>query len=200
MGRPSRLFITLAAAIALAAPAAAQFSDSYNFLKAVRERDGSKATELLDKPGRAALSARDPSTGETALHIIVRAHDQTWLGFLLNRGAQIEAKDSRGNTPLGVAAQTGDADAARILLVVGANPNTANDSGETPLIFAVQRRDTAMARQLVTAGADPTRRDTIAGKSAADYAAEDARGTALVKILADAKPRKPAANIAGPVR
>ena len=38
--------------------ASAQFSDSYNFLKAVRDRDGSKATDLLSKPGTVIVDTR----------------------------------------------------------------------------------------------------------------------------------------------
>lgn len=203
MGASRRLVTSLGLALVaggLGVPAAAQFSDGYSFLKAVRDRDGAKATEYLDKPGHPALETHDPSTGETALHIVVRRHDQTWLAFLLGRGAQIDARDRGGNTPLLVAAQTGDPAAVQLLLQAGAGVNTANDQGETPLIYAVQRRDLEMARQLVAAGADPKRRDNLSGKSAADYAAEDRRASAIAKVLTDAHPKALPANVSGPTR
>lgn len=202
MGVSRRFFTIVACGLAAAAamPAAAQFSDSYTFLQGVKDRDGDKVMPLVDKPGAPVLNVRDPNTGETAVHIVVKRHDMTWLGFLLGKGAQPDLKDRAGNTPLLVAAQTGDADAARLLIEVGANVNAINASGETPLILAVHARDTVLARVLVANGANPKLRDTIAGKSAADYAAEDSRGAAIVRILADAKPKGPSAVISGPVR
>ena len=60
-------------------------------------------------------------------------------------------------------------------------------------------RDVALVHLLMDSGANPKIADTIAGKSAADYAADDPRGAAIAKILADAKPVAKKA-IAGPVR
>ena len=48
---PPRLPVPLVVLALLATPAAAQFNDGYNFLKAVKDRDGTEATKLLDKPG-----------------------------------------------------------------------------------------------------------------------------------------------------
>lgn len=189
----------LLAALALAAgsvPAAAQFSDSYNFLKAVRDRDVTKATELAQKAG-APVNARDYTTGETPLIVVTKGRDLPWLGFLLQNGAKTELKDGQGNTPLTTAAQIGWIEGARILLQVGASPNLANNRGETPLILAVQQRDPAMVRLLLAQGADPKISDRVAGKSARDYAAEDNRAAAILKLLDDAKPK---AAVTGPVR
>ncbi|WP_116091023.1 ankyrin repeat domain-containing protein [Sphingomonas crusticola] len=186
-------------ALAWAVPAAAQFSDSYNFLKAVRDADGDKATELLAKPGAPVLNTRDPSTGESALHIVIKQHNDNWVAFLLSKGAIPDLKDRQGNTPLHVAALAGDPTAANYLLLQRAKVDVVNNNGETPLILAVHRKDVVVVRQLVEAGADPKIADTIAGKSALDYANDDPRGAALVKILSDAKPA-PKKAISGPVR
>lgn len=186
------------AALAFAAPAPAQFSDSYNFIKAVRDADGAKAMEFLNKPGAPALNTRDPNTGETALHIVVKRHDQTWLTYLLSLGAQTELKDRNGNTALMTAAQLSDSDSARVLLQYGAKVNTTNTGGETPLIIAVQRRDLASIRTLIQNGADPKIADHVTGKNARDYASEDSRGAAALKILDDAKPKP--ATVMGPTR
>jgi ankyrin repeat protein len=202
MGFSVRFSMIVAAALGLAfaLPASAQFSDSYSFLQGVKDRDGAKVMPFLDKPGSPVLNTRDGSTGDTALHIVVKRHDTDWLTFLLYRGANTEIKDRSGNTPLMIAAQTGDVASVNTLISYGANPNTINSSGETPLIFAVHLRNVEMVHALIAAGADPSIRDNIAGKSATDYAAEDKRGTAMVRALADAKP-KAATNkkIAGPV-
>lgn len=203
MGVRNRFAMIAAGAIglALATPSMAQFSDSFSFLKAVKDRDGDKAMPFLNKPGAPVLNTRDPNTGETALHIVVRGHDTTWLSFLLSRGANTEIKDRNGMTPILVAAQTGDADSTRLLITAGANVNATDNSGETPLILAVRNRDLVTGRMLVTAGANPDTPDTIAGKSAREYATEDRRSTAMLKLLDEAKPAKASnSKIAGPVR
>jgi ankyrin repeat protein len=197
-GRVSRAMLA-GLLLACAAPAMAQFSDSYNFLKAVREADGNEAMKYLNKPGAPVLNTRDPSTGETALHISVKAHQDSWVGFLLNKGARPDIKDRDGNTPMHYAALFGDPTALGYLISVSANVNAINNNGETPLILAVHRRDPAVVQQLVDAGADPKIADTIAGKNALEYARDDSRGAAVLKILQDAQPSAKKKKVAGPV-
>lgn len=182
---------------ALAAPAVAQFSDSYNFLKAVRERDGAKAQELLGKGGPTLVDTQDGNTGERGVHIVVKERDMSWLGFLIQKGARIEVKDNQGNTPLMVAARIGNVDAARLLIARGGNLNAANSLGETPLIMSVQRRDTAMTRLLLTQGADPAKRDITSGMSARDYAVRDGRSDAIIRLMDEIKPAAKK-SVAGP--
>jgi ankyrin repeat protein len=176
--------------------ASAQFSDSYNFLKAVRDRDGSKATDLLSKPGTVIIDTRDVSTGETALHIVVKRRDATWLAFLLARGAKADIRDRDGNTPLISATQIGFVEAADMLLKRRAQVDATNGQGETALILAVQQRDLAMVRLLLAAGANPARTDRAAGMSALDYARRDTRAAVILKLLEETKPAKP---VAGPM-
>jgi ankyrin repeat protein len=193
-----RMLATICGALALLMPVAAQaqFSDSYNFLKAVRDRDGAKVTELLGS-GSTIVDTRDRSTGETGLHIVTKRRDATWLRFLLGRGAKHDVRDNDGNTPLMLAARLGFADGAQILLSSGANVNQANASGETPLIAAVQNRDMATVRVLLAAGADPNKADTLAGMSARDYAERDGRSRVILDMIDNAK-EKPSGPVAGP--
>lgn len=160
----------IAVALALAAtPAAAQFNDGYNFLKAVKDRDGTEATKLLDKPGSILVNTSDQSTGETALNIVLRRRDETWTRFLLERGANPNKADKRGVTPLSIASGLGFVEGVELLLKRGANVDVADGTGETPLIAAVHRRDIAMIRLLLKNGADADRSDN-SGRSARDYA------------------------------
>lgn len=168
----------------LAVPALGQqFSESFKFLKAVRDRDGATVQGTLSTPNPAILNARENSTGEGALHIVVRGRDYTWLSFLLARGARPDLQSNDGSTPLGLAAQLGWTEGADLLLSQQANPNLANRRGETPLIFAVQRRDLPMVRLLRAHGADPNQTDSVAGNSALDYARQDGRAQAIVQAL-----------------
>ncbi|HEX8644369.1 MAG TPA: ankyrin repeat domain-containing protein [Allosphingosinicella sp.] len=187
-----------AAVLAIAAvPAFAQFSESFNFLKAIRERDNVKVSQIVANPSSTAINARDRATGEGALHILVRGRDLAWLVYILSHGARPDLQDNRGNTPLMAAAQIGWAEGAEALLARRASVDLANSRGETPLILAVQRRDIAMVRVLMARGADPSRTDNVAGYSALDYARRDNRAGPLLRLL---EARRPAAPAAGPPR
>lgn len=186
--------------LAMATPVVAQGfgSDSYTFLKAVRERDGNKATELLDKPTASTLiGARDRDTGEGVLHIVTRRRDLTWMNFMLSKGAPVNARDDDGMTPLMVAAQLGWLEGVQALLQAGAGADIGNSRGETPLILATQARSLPVVTQLLAQGADPHKTDNVAGMSAIDYATRDGRSPAVLRALQEAK-TKPKKPVAGP--
>ena len=187
------------AVIVTATPAVAQLgqSESYQFLQAIREAKGEDVDKMLNKPGTVIVNTHDRATGETALHIVVRRGDTTYINYLLARGADPNVKDGEGNTPLLLAANTGGTGMIDMLVKGGANVNLANSRGETPLIRAVQRRDLAMVRVLLADGADPDQSDRIAGLSARDYAHQDTRTPALAKVI-DETPKKPKRAVAGP--
>lgn len=202
----SRVYRILAAAAlaasitgSIAAPLAAQrFSDGYTFLKAVRDRDGTAAESVLANPSSTVVNTRDPSSGEGALHILVRGRDLTWLAYLLGRGARADLQTSDGTTPLGLAAQIGWLEGAQQLIARRANVNLANNRGETPLILAVHGRQLEMIRLLIGQGADPARTDSVAGYSALDYARQDRRDTTIARLLEAPPARRP--EIVGPTR
>jgi ankyrin repeat protein len=183
----------------MAAPAGAQlnFSNSYTFLKAVKDRDGQKVTDLLSSPSSTVINTKESGNGNGALHIIARDRDISWLNFLLTKGAKANIQNGSGDTPLLVATQIGWAEGADLLLRRGASVDLANGRGETPLILAVQNRDIAMVRLLLAKGANPRRTDSVAGYSALDYAKRDGRAAAIVKLLEEPA-AKPAREVAGP--
>jgi len=181
----------------IAAPAPAQhYSDGYTFLKAVKDRDGDKATELISSPGSTVINIREPGgAGDGALHMLARDRDMTWLSFLLAKGDKPDIQNHDGLTPLAVTAQIGWVEGADRLLRGGAKVDLANMRGETPLIIAVQRRDIAMVRLLLSRGANPKKTDSVAGYSALDYARQDGRSPAIVKLLEEEQaPKKEAAG------
>lgn len=201
MNRKLKLGLAAASALgAISVPAAAQkFSDSFTFLQAVKERDGSTAENMLSRPSAAVLNAKDSSSGEGALHILTRGRDRGWLGFLLGKGARADIQNKDGDTPLMLATQLGWVEGAELLLRVGANVDLPNRRGETPLMFAVRNTDAAMVRMLLGKGANPKRTDNVTGYSALDHAKQNVRAAAIVKLL-EAAPAKPARPAAGPPR
>lgn len=167
----------------VATPAAAQRKrEGYEFLEAVRERDGDKALELMNQPGSVLINAKDITSGETALHIVTQRRDPVWMRFLLSRGANPNAETKDGITPLEVAAQLGYVEGMEILLERGAQVDPTNIAGETPLIAAVHRRDAGMIRALIAKGADPGRADN-SGRTARDYAQLMGQGSRVLEEI-----------------
>jgi uncharacterized protein len=166
--------IPLVAALSLAAVAAplaaqAMFSDSYNFLEAVRDRDGDKVTTIVSTPGSTLINTRDKASGDTALHIVAQRRDAVWVRFLTQKGANPNVANKDGLTPIMISSSLGDIDSMVALIKAGARIDDANGLGETPLISATHRRDIEMVRMLLDKGADPDRNDN-SGRSARDYA------------------------------
>jgi uncharacterized protein len=188
-----------AALLLSAAPASAQrFSDSYEFLNAVRKADGSKVNKFLQDKTLRIINIKDRSTGEGALHIAAKRRDALYLRvFLQQDDVNRNLRDGDGNTALLLAVAGDWADGVDILLKYSVDVNMANNGGETPLIRAVQIHDAGIVEKLLKAGADPDRGDFGSGKSARDYAREDTRYPAIARLLADA-PKKGSAAAAGP--
>jgi ankyrin repeat protein len=177
-------------AVSVAAPAAAQFqSEGYQFLEAVKDRDGDTATDMLNKPGSTIVNTRDITTGETGLHIVVQRRDALWTRFLLQRGADPNIRNKQGLTPLQVATTLGFTEGVEALLKGGASVNIGDQTGETPLIAAVHQRNVELVRLLLDQGADPDHNDN-SGRSARQYV-ELMTGNAMMKqVFKDADDKR----------
>ena len=181
----------------LSVPAdAQQLSDGYTFLKAVRDDDGTKAQSLVEAPGSVVLNYRDPTTGEAAIHEVVKRRDARWLSYFLGRGQRPDYPTARGDTPLTLAAQMGWIEGAQLLIARRANVNAPDGSGQTPLILAVQNRNLQMVQLLLDSGANPKIADRLAGLNALDYARRDSRAAAILRLM-EQPPKKPK-EIVGP--
>lgn len=91
--------------------------------------------------------------------------------MLLDRGANIEHKNTHGSTPLTFACGDGSASMVESLLARKANVNAANADGTTPLMYACGNRmaGEAVIPMLIKAGANPTQKDND-GHTALNYA------------------------------
>jgi ankyrin repeat protein len=187
--------MTAVTLVALSAPAAAQLggSSGYDFVEAVRNRDGNKVQTLLRDHPTGLLDARG-GDGNTALLISIAARDEEWTGFLLNQGADPNVAGNRGDTPLIAASRIGFDQAVEWLLSVGAKVDATNKMGETALIMAVQQRQTQIVRRLLAAGADPDKTDAAAGYSARDYAQRDTRSRDILQLIQAKKPKAASAR------
>lgn len=192
--RRMQMLLVPVAAVALAMPAAAQFSDGYKFLKAVKDKDGATATEMLNKPGANTLvNTKDSETGDGAIHITVRRSDAPWMALVLRAGGNPNLRDAQGNTPIILATQVRWADGIRLLLDFGVQVNAQNRLGETALLKAVQARDLESVKLLLEGRANPDVADN-SGTSPRSFAEADPRGAAIARLFKDIPVKKPAAT------
>jgi uncharacterized protein len=189
-----RAFAFLVGVAVIAAPAAAQTltTPGYDFIDAVKKRDGDKATSVLTNHPEGLINTKD-GEGNTALIIAINRSDETWTGFLLNKGADPNLPGKNGDTPLIAAARVDFEQAMEWLVGLGARVDATNRMGETPLIIAVQQREPQIVRFLLQNGADPDKTDHAAGYSARDYATRDNRARDILKMINDKKPKAAAA-------
>lgn len=92
--------------------------------------------------------------GSTALHHAAGFGPLGNLQLLINKGADVNAKNRRGSTPLHWAIH--DEAKVRLLLTEGANVNARQAQGRTPLYLAAMLGDSVPTiRLLLSRGADP---------------------------------------------
>lgn len=197
--RSTLLSALLLVGLSTAAPTVAQLnqSDGYKFLQAIKDEKGDDVIAFLDKPGATVINTRDTTTGEGALHIVVRRGNATYLGYLLGKQADPNLRNFKGETALVLAAQSGRVDMIATLVKYGARVDLADSSGQTALIFAVQRHDLDMVRTLLDLGADADKKDLLQGLSARDYAHQDNRSSAIATAI-DVTPKKVPRAVSGP--
>lgn len=177
------------AAASLSTPAVAiQGSDIDAFVGAVRDRDGDKATQLLNTRRGTVVNGRN-AEGKTALIVAIERRDDLWTGFLLQEGADPNLASRSGETPLIAAARVGFEAGVELLLATGAKVDATNRMGETALILAVQQRSAPIVRMLLEEGADPDKADAAAGYSARDYAKRDSRARDVLAVIENSKRR-----------
>lgn len=166
--------VAILSTAAIASVASAQVGgkrEGYVFLEAVRDRDGTVATDMVEQPGGDSLiNTRDLVTGDTALHIVAARRDTAWIRFLGASGANPNLANKEGATPLMISTRLGHIEGVTALLEIGARVDPVSGTGETPLIFAVHGRDVPLVRALLANGANPDRTDN-SGRSARDYVA-----------------------------
>lgn len=85
----------------------------------------------------------------------VKNRDEAAVRRLLQRGADVNAREADGSGPLYWAAYRDDVGITELLLRAGADVKTASRYGVTPLLAACLNGSPALVEQLLNAGADP---------------------------------------------
>ncbi len=107
-----------------------------------------------------AMSANDTRASETPtpppapLHAAAARDDVGTVRSLLNRGADIDRRDSRGRTALLVATHRNAVNAARALIEAGADVNAMDDISDSPYLYAGAEGRLEILRLALANGAD----------------------------------------------
>jgi uncharacterized protein len=106
--------------------------------------------------GNRALISVQSSDGWTPLHLAAFFGKIEAARFLLNKGAEVNARSSNAmeNTPLHAAAAGRHVDVIRLLLDRGASVNARQHGGWTAMHAAAQSGDLEIAKTLLAGGAD----------------------------------------------
>lgn len=196
--RKTLLLLAGTLAVAFSTPAAAQFyTQGYKFLEAVRKGEGQEVIDMLAATNNNIITARDVTSGDTALHIVARRRDLEYLKYLTQKGADVNAENKAGETPMSIAVGLDWLEGVEYLVSKNARVDFTNSTGETPLIQAVHRRSVDMIEMLLKAGADPDRNDN-SGRSARDYAMLDSRNSRVLAAIEEHEQKKSAEPAYGP--
>jgi Ankyrin repeats (3 copies)/Ankyrin repeats (many copies) len=143
---------------------------------AIETGDISRVTQLLNRGARLNVllpDGQDPTNEyrqrATPLHWAAFANQTQVARLLLDRGADVNARDNADKTPLQYALwddkylfkeKSGPmAELATLLLTHGANPNVYDKDHHTPLYGAIRGANVEMVRVLLEHGADPSLKD-----------------------------------------
>jgi uncharacterized protein len=101
------------------------------------------AAQALVKRGAAVNRA-----GWTPLHYACSGPDNGVAAFLIEQGAELNARSENGTTPLMMAARYGNSELVPLLLKAGAEPRAANEQELTAADFAQRGGRDLMAKEL----------------------------------------------------
>ena len=92
--------------------------------------------------------------GSTALMVAAAAGQNEVIQFLLEKGADVNAKKIFDYTPLMISINNSQTETARLLIEKGAEVNAFTNIKETPLSFAIEKCNAQLVNLLIEKGAD----------------------------------------------
>ena len=176
------IFALLVMFAGVSMPAQAQFSATWDMIKAVDDGELIEARQLILNGANPNARGED---GYPALMMAGEARNLKMMKMLLENGARVDTRsEERKETTLMRRAEVGDAEAVNVLLENGADVNAQDRGGETSLMKATRSRKTRAVRALIEAKADVSKSD-YTGHTAMDYAIA-ARARGVIKLLEQA--------------
>lgn len=122
------------------------------FQQAIRNNDVERILALLHQGNQ--VNIKHPHDLSTPLHWAIRSQHNGILALLLEKGAELNAKNREGRTPLHEAILGGNSVAIDMLLAKGASINAQDKTGSTPLHLAALFGNISTIERLLEHGAD----------------------------------------------
>jgi ankyrin repeat protein len=141
-------WVGVAAAAAVAA--GPQGNDRTDLSLAIRQGNLAAVRAIVEK--RPALVMSGDDSGFTPLHIAATAGGVDIIAYLLERGADLEARTAGGQTPVFQTVPLASQEAFAYLLEKGANLNARDNQGKTILQFALAWRRPSMVDVILRHG------------------------------------------------
>jgi ankyrin repeat protein len=116
------------------------------------------------------VNVRDPEFNRTPLHYAAEGGHLSTVQLLLNRRAQVNARNAEGITPLMLAAMGGHLAIVRLLIARRASLNTMDSNRLTALMYASMYAHPRVVRELLLAGANRTIRGNLNNSTAYEQA------------------------------
>ena len=126
----------------------------------------------------AAANAADSDIADAAMR-----GNKAEVRRLIERKADVNARQADGSTALHWAAQADDVELADLLIHAGVKPSSTNNAGATPMLLACQNGSAAMISRLLAAGVDPNAALTSFGDTALMMASRTGRVDAVKLLL-----------------
>ncbi len=95
------------------------------------------------------MEAKGGAYGETCLIIAALEGHLSICRLLIDKGAQLEAKNRYGNTPLQLAAERGHVEVVRLLCDIGADIEARDNHGWRPLHNAAYNGHISVMKELI---------------------------------------------------
>lgn len=107
----------------------------------------------------AGINDRNDNDQRTPLHGAVEGRDIGTATLLIEKGADVNAKDTYGYYPLHVAVKNENIDMVKLIIAGGGEVNSKTLDGTTPLHIAAETGNRSILRLLLEAGADKGEKD-----------------------------------------
>jgi len=115
---------------------------------------------FLENKNENEINVRNQYNGKTPLHESILSNKPNCANVLIDKGADLNAKDTDGKTPLIWALENGQIEVAKLLIEKGAEVHAKNRYGYTPLILAIRNDHNEIAKLLIEKGAELNEKNT----------------------------------------